>query len=586
MPRLRAFISGALALPLLLVAGCGGGGGNPPSSTTGIRVVTDWANALAGGPTGQSEKIQVVKPDGSIYSETVVNSNAASTTSAIVGPSGTYTVRIQLMSGADGSGTVNGTLETTAVSSSTSITVSVGAVATALRFVPSSADIPIGGKIRLGLVGVDVASNYAFLAPGSFTISGSGSAATISSDGVATGVSQGTTNVTATKGALTATALVNVKKASVTRSKWTVLVFLNASNDLYPYAKPNINQMEKVAYNPDVRFVVQWKESKLIGSDVDFDSTRRYLVKSDSTSAIKSEVVQDLGAHVDMGDVNTLRDFIAWGKENYPADRYVVVLWNHGNGWQRGLRAVPPPTRGISYDFEFDSSIDAWHLPQALEGQSIDILSFDACLMQMLEIASEVKNDVQYIAASEDNTPGPGYPYDRVFKIFADNPNGTTRALSKGFVDGHVNNPPYKDMYITQSVVDCAKIPAVETAIDALGGQLIDNRSSLTTVIPAIRSSMSKYPFNNDGRYYYDLVDLGQKLQAHASVPAGVKTAAGSMMNAVKDAVVWNGYSDLDSFSNGLSIDFSPSTSLSLALYGNLNLAKITRWDDWLKQAP
>ena len=34
------------------------------------------------------------------------------------------------------------------------------------------------------------------------------------------------------------------------------------------------------------------------------------------------------------GDPDTLRDFIVWGQENFPAEHYLVVLWNHGGGWK------------------------------------------------------------------------------------------------------------------------------------------------------------------------------------------------------------------------------------------------------------
>jgi len=588
MFSLRILRLAAFAAPLMLLAGCGGGGGKSPTQTTGIRLVTDWTTSGAGGPTGQSERIQIIKPDGTIFGQTVVNANATSTTTAIVGPSGVYTVRIDLFSGPDASGTSTGYLENSSQGGSLGFNVSVGAVATSLRFLPSSVDLGIGQKIHLGVAGVAANGNYTFLAPSSVTITSTGAAATVTADGTATGASSGTTTVTATKGALTATAIVGVANAGVHKTKWTVMVFLNASNDLYQYALPNINQMEKVAYNPDVRFVVQWKESaKLFGAkNVDFDGTRRYLVKSDTSSALKSTVVQNLGSGVDMGDVQSLREFVAWTKQNYPADRYALIVWNHGNGWQRGLRSTPPPTRAISYDFETGNTIDTWTLEQALEGQHVDILSFDACLMQMLEVASDVKNGCDFIAASEENTPGPGYPYDRIFKTFADNPNDTTRNLTKAFVTGHVEYPPYQDQTVTQSVIDCSKVSAVETALDGLAGSLLANQASLKTVIPGIRNSMSKYALINDGRYYYDLVDLAHHLQDHSAVPASVKSAAADVITASNASVVWEGHTDLDAFSHGLAIDFSPNTSLELALYGNLNLAKVTRWYDWLKVAP
>ena len=49
--------------------------------------------------------------------------------------------------------------------------------------------------------------------------------------------------------------------ATVTTTKWPVLVYINAANDLYQFSDLNMNQMEQVAGNNQVRFVVQWKQS-------------------------------------------------------------------------------------------------------------------------------------------------------------------------------------------------------------------------------------------------------------------------------------------------------------------------------------
>lgn len=583
--RLR-FLS--FALPLLVLAGCGGGGGGTHTGggDVGVRIVTDWSGHA--GITGASERITISKPDGSTAVQRVVNANATSTTTNMLGPStGAYTVRVELFSGADATGTVVGKLESTTTSGSSAMNIAVGASASTIRFAPSTADIALGSSIHFGVVGVDASGNYTFLAPGSVTITSSGSSAAVTADGTATGVSTGTTTLTAKSGAMTATGVVNVATAGTRHAKWTVMVFLNASNNLYPYALPNINQMEQVAYNPDVQFVVQWKESaKLFGAkNVDFDGTRRYLIKSDSSSKLKSTLIQDMGANVDMGSVDTLHDFISWTKTNYPADRYAVVVWDHGNGWQSAF-AKAPKARSVSLDDEFGSQMDIWDLPKAFEGQHVDILSFDACLMQMLEVASEMKGSADYIACSEENTPGPGYPYQRVFKLFADSPDLDTRSLTKSFVDGHIGNPDYANEYVTQSVIDTTKVAAVETALDTLATQMIANQASLTSIVPALRGSMQKYAYVNDGRNYYDLVDLTSRLQSTTGVPQAVRIAASNVTSATTNAVVWEGHSSLDAMSHGLAIDFSPSTGLQLNNYAKLNLAKVTHWDEWLQVAP
>ena len=67
-------------------------------------------------------------------------------------------------------------------------------------------------------------------------------------------------------------------------------------------------------------------------SNGDWAGARRYYITKDySQSSISSSMVQDLG-EVNMGSPNSLENFIQWGKINYPANKYALILWDHGSG--------------------------------------------------------------------------------------------------------------------------------------------------------------------------------------------------------------------------------------------------------------
>jgi len=576
---------------LLAIAGCGGSGGGPKPSSDGILVRTDWS-----GGTAQSERITILRPTGATVSQTVVERAATTTSTSFVAPSGAYQIKIEESASAAFGTPAVGVLTYSTTGGSSSLTVAAGVKPTALQVTPASINLAFGQTFQIGVTGTDGSGNYAFLTPGALTFTPTGATATISAAGLVTASNTaGSTTIAVNDplDILSTTATVNVQSASVTRGKWTVLVFLNAANDLYPYALPNVKQMAQVAYNSDTRFVLQWKEVASFGSPgtpTDFDGTRRYVVTTStpSGSKIPGKLVQDMGVGVDMGKVQTLKDFIAWGMQMYPADHYIVDLWNHGNGWQSFLvnQKPPPSVRGISYDFQTGSEIDTWVLPQAFAGQHVDCIAMDACLMQMAEIADDLKSSCSYIAASEENTPGPGYPYQRIFKAFADNPSGDTTTLLHSFVTGHIGNPDYQSQPVTQSILDVSKLGPIETAIDTLAGALIANKAAITTEIPKIRTAMQKYASPGDGRNYYDLVDLAQHLSADTTLPTDVRTAANGVVAAVPGAIIWEGHSTLDAMSHGLAIDFSSSANRDLVYYGNMNLAKVTRWLTWLEMAP
>jgi len=109
------------------------------------------------------------------------------------------------------------------------------------------------------------------------------------------------------------------------------MVFLNAANDLDDYSELNINQMEQIQTNPNVRVVVQWKRAARFAPPGSWTGTRRYLIQYDTDAQrINSRLLEDLGEGVDMGSADTLREFVRWARANYPADRYALVIWNHG----------------------------------------------------------------------------------------------------------------------------------------------------------------------------------------------------------------------------------------------------------------
>ncbi len=373
----------------------------------------------------------------------------------------------------------------------------------------------------------------------------------------------------------------------VTRGKWTVLVYMNAANDLDTFSRLNVTQMQQVATNPDVRFVVQWKQSTKVTFDASFNGTRRYLIKQGSGNAIVSQLVQDMGTGVDMGVPQTVNNFIAWGKAHYPADHYALVLWDHGNGWLPGFKGAKPSTRpfAISYDDETGHSIQVWQLNQAFKNQHLDIVAFDASLMQMDEVAYQIKDYTDFIAGSEESPPGAGYPYQRVFAPFSNTPDASPKDLSKAFVDGMLNEPTYSTFQITQSVIDTSQLPGLATAASALQSALVANRTSVNAIIAQARANTQAYLPTNT-RYFYDSIGLCNQLAALTG-NADIQTACANYNTAASNAIVWEGHNSMSPGSHGIAIDFSPNSFFSTVSgnYAKLDWNTASQWSQWLSVA-
>jgi hypothetical protein len=108
-----------------------------------------------------------------------------------------------------------------------------------------------------------------------------------------------------------------------------------------------------------------------------------------------------------MGDWKELVKFVKWAHENYPAKHYFIATWNHGSGWNR--KKLTP--NGISFDDHSGHHISTKELGLAMDeaakiiGHKVDILGNDACLLGMIEIATELADSVDYFVGSEEVAP-------------------------------------------------------------------------------------------------------------------------------------------------------------------------------------
>ncbi len=342
---------------------------------------------------------------------------------------------------------------------------------------------------------------------------------------------------------------VNVPISTQPTRKWTVLVYLNAANDLETFGPLNTNQMEQVGSTGDVNIVVQFKRIKgqYDTSDGDWGGTRRYFITKDNdTTRVRSTVLAE-NSTVDMGASQSLQDFIQWGTQTYPAEHYCLVVWNHGAGW-RSVK-LPKITRGVSYDDQTNTHIDTIHLPDALKlgsGRKWDLLAMDASLMQMIEVAYEVRDSADFLVGSEESPPGTGYPYDKILAKLAADPTQGGSALGVTFAQEMLAaNEPNSN--VTQSVLNLSKVEAIAPTLDNLGAALSAVQATQGEAIAQARdaSESYSYPENHDLLHFLQLLNVSDP---------GVTNAVAQVQNKVSSALVWNGRATGHPNSNGLAV--------------------------------
>jgi hypothetical protein len=346
------------------------------------------------------------------------------------------------------------------------------------------------------------------------------------------------------------------------KAKWTFMVYLAGDNNLSSAGEKDLGEMRSVGSTDDVNIVAEFDR---IGSG---HETRRY--------HIQHERVESLG-ETDSGDPNVLLNFLEWTAQNYPADRYGLVLWNHGSGWMpeemdkvaRSVNAVDynereanqrstsslgrslfrttlqkiykTPSaneRAILSDDGTGHSLDTVELghvlAQAVEmfGKKLDLLGMDACLMSNLEVAYQAQEYVNYIVASEENEPNDGWAYDRVLAYLVGKPDTETADLVTHIVDAYVKSYVERNHSgpVTQAALDLSQASALARPLDALANALIPTMSTAKFWLgEALHKTKAR--FRNST--LWDVAEVCEHLGTEAGDEA-VRQAAGAVSAALQ----------------------------------------------------
>ena len=308
---------------------------------------------------------------------------------------------------------------------------------------------------------------------------------------------------------------------------WTLMVYLDGDNNLEEQALADFNEMEAALAHDGVQIVALFdRSSSYTTACGNWTDTRLYEVSHDTNpSAFSSRRLEDpdgLGitlnepVELNMGSGETLKKFVAFCKKAYPADRTALILWDHGSGWLPPKHdGQSPISRAVAYDEESKSdALSMKEIAWALNGEKVDLLGFDACLMADMEVAWEVKDVADFMVASQALEPGSGWNYTEFLNRF----NGLP-AESKGPVGlGTSIAETYlaeaeQDRALTLSLFDLTKIEPLRDAVDALSTEIQNCGDGMERVT---RARIGVLDFNDkiavDLRHFAELLGGDSKL--------------------------------------------------------------------------
>ena len=319
-----------------------------------------------------------------------------------------------------------------------------------------------------------------------------------------------------------------------------------------------------------------------------------------------------------MGSTTTFQSFLEWGLKEYPAEKTGVILWNHGGAM-----------RGVCYDETTKGNDDPLlnsEVQSALAGafkntgreEKLEWIGYDACLMQVQDIAEANSKYFNYMVASQESEAGEGWAYNTWLDDLYAGKNTDTilTAMCDGFVDAFDKLYPGYDNDQTLSYLNLSYMSEYKTAWENFSEQLSSNvktytKSKFQTLMKKVKeygttvytksdlqemgystNSSSQYYFGNYGieqvgNYYYDwgynyfgvfdVKDMLSKIKSDSAF-SSLSSYISAVESAYNNLVSYNVKGDQAGNSNGLSAFFPLNSNCQKATYYSASQTNFTNY--------
>ena len=380
--------------------------------------------------------------------------------------------------------------------------------------------------------------------------------------------------------------------------KTTVLVYMIGA-DLESgssQASKNIDEMMNVGSSANMTVILQTGGANKPLADpvkdasgptrvIDWKRVQRYQVKLGTLFQIADLGPDAKDTALDMGSKVTLQSFLEWGVKTYPADKYIVVLWDHGGGINGG----------IGQDEMTKSALSVPVIQESLKAVSqankitFEMVGFDACLMATAEVAASLAASSKYMVASQDLEPGAGWAWDRFLRFATNHPAANGKEIGVAIADSYLEKMESSNSTVTLSVIDLSKMAALSAATDGFATALQkyttdtpENLKAWKQIAYARAKSLDWYTaailerstdlvdmvsFPANVVTHITKLDFGFGLSNEPRVDQPLMDASDAVYKALSAAVVYKVQNGSNLGASGLSIYF-PSI---LAGYGDSN---------------
>ena len=314
----------------------------------------------------------------------------------------------------------------------------------------------------------------------------------------------------------------------------TLMVYMVGSNleSQAGAATADLQEMARSGYDSDKLNIVVCAggANKWWNSSIDEDELKMYTMKDED---VIPECSMD---NQNMADPATLKEFINKAKSEYPADSYSLILWNHGGGSVLGYG---------SDEKHDDEMLSVTQLGEAIGESDVckegkfEWIGFDACLMGMVEVADTLKDDADYMIASEEVEAQDGWNYSALGEITDENAYSGDEAgniITKAYGEYYSNQGFFVPDY-TLSCIDMSKVDKVTSAVAGFAEEA-DEALAHGEYSRIARARDNTKSFGKTGSYsMFDYVDLGCFSN---EIRTEYPEKAAKLEKAVNDCVIYN----------------------------------------------
>ncbi|WP_295868280.1 clostripain-related cysteine peptidase [uncultured Oscillibacter sp.] len=335
---------------------------------------------------------------------------------------------------------------------------------------------------------------------------------------------------------------------------WAVYWYLCGS-DLetnYGCATTDLSEMMEVQLPENVNVVIETGGASVWQNDeMDPSKLQRWLYNSEGLQLLEEQDTAN------MGDAQTLYEFLDFANTNYPADHVAVTFWNHGGG----------SVSGAAFDELHDlDSLDLSEMYQAFNevwpantaDPALELVGFDTCLMATVDVASVFQNFAKYLVASEEVEPGNGWLYSGWLGALAEDPSMDGAALGRAICDSYYEGCEAvgTEDQTTLSLTDLTRLTPLLEAYEAFGQEAFASAAEdpgFFAELGRAAAQSENYGGNTREQGYTNMVDMGHL----ARQTAWMLPSAQGVLDALADCVLYQVGGVYRSEATGLSCYYS-----------------------------